>query len=223
MTRGDYYPVFLNLAGRLCVVIGGGLIAQRKVTTLLAHDAQVTVISPTVTQRLATYARQGRVRHIARRFKSGDLKGAWLAVAATDDQPVNEAVSRAAVRQRIFVNVVDQKPLCSFIAPSIVRRGDLTIAISTAGGSPALAKKLRRDLTQTIGADYGKLLRVLKNLRGAAKAALPTYNDRKRYFDKLIEQGRVFTLVRRGHLASARREALATLKHSAGKNDGTSW
>ena len=218
MTRGGYYPIFLDVNGRRCVVVGGGLVAQRKITTLLASGARVTVVSPSVTRRLAGYARQGRIRHVARRFKSCDLDDAWLVVAATDDQPVNELVSRAAAARRIFANVVDQKPLCTFIAPSIVRRGELTIAISTAGGSPALAKKLRRDLTRTIGADYAKMLQLLKRLRGVAKETLPTYNDRKRYFDRLVQQGRVFRLVRRGRIASARREALATLKHAAGKN-----
>ena len=213
MTRGGYYPIFLDVNGRQCVVVGGGLIAQRKVATLLAHGARVTVVSPSVTRRLAGYARQDRIHHVARRFKPSDLDDAWLVVAATDDQPVNELVSRAAAARRIFANVVDQKPLCTFIAPSIVRRGELTIAISTGGGSPALAKHLRRDLTRTIGADYAKMLQLLKRLRGVAKETLPTYNDRKRYFDRLVQQGRIFRLVRRGRIASARREALMLLRN----------
>jgi len=216
--RGVYYPIFVDLRGRRCVVIGGGLIAQRKVTTLLAHGARVTVVSPSVTRQLARYATQGRIRRVARRFKACDLQDAWLACAATDDQPVNEQVSREAAKRRIFVNVVDQKPLCTFIAPSIVRRGELTVAISTAGGSPALAKKLRRDLTRLIGADYAKLLRLLKGLRSDAKRRLPTYNDRKRYFDRLVGQGRIFRLVRQGRQATARREALALLPKSSTGN-----
>ena len=219
MKRAGYYPIFLDMTGRRCVVVGGGLVAQRKVTTLLACGARVTVVSPEMTRRLAAYARQGRIRRVARRFTPRDLDGAWLAVAATDDQPVNERVSRSAAAHRIFANVVDQKPLCSFIAPSIVRRGELTIAISTAGGSPARAKKLRRDLGRLVGADYAKMLQLLKGLRGAAKRTLPTYKDRKRYFDRLVEGGRIFQLVRRGRTASARREALAALEHQrAGRN-----
>ena len=217
MTRGGYYPIFLDVNGRRCLVVGGGLIAQRKVAALLAHGARVTVVSPSVTRRLAGYARQARIRHIARRFKSCDLDDAWLVVAATDDQPVNELVSRAAAARRIFANVVDQKPLCTFIAPSIVRRGELTIAISTGGGSPALAKHLRRDLTRTIGADYAKMLQLLKRLRGVAKETLPTYNDRKRYFDRLV-QGEVFALVRQAQPARARRTAWALLNDAAHRN-----
>jgi len=139
-----YYPMFADLTGRLCVVIGGGLVAQRKVTTLLRYGARVTVISPTVTRRLGAYARQGRVRHLARRVCPTDLRGAWLVYAATDDPRTNQLVSRTAQRLRIFANVVDHAPLCSFIAPAIFRRGALTVAVSTGGASPSLAKKLRR-------------------------------------------------------------------------------
>lgn len=214
MSRQVYYPLFADLHGKRCVVIGGGVIAQRKVTTLLAHGARVTVVSPDVTRRLAGYARQGRIRHVARRFKSCDLNGAWLACAATDDQPANELVSRAAAKQRIFVNVVDQKPLCSFIAPAICRHGDLVIAVSTGGGSPTIAKRLRRELQQTIGTEYARMLRLLKGLRTVAKRRMPSYHDRRRYFDQLV-QGRVFNLVRAGRTSAARREALALLRRTS--------
>ena len=212
--RCGYYPLFADLRGRRCVVIGGGLVAQRKVTTLLRFGASITLISPTVTPRLARYATQGTIRYRARRFKTCDLDGAWLVYAATDDQQINERVFGEASAAQIFTNVVDQKPFCSFIAPSIVKRGDLVIAVSTGGASPTVAKRLRRDLQQTIGSDYAKLLRLLNDLRGIAKRTLPTYGDRKRYFDALV-RGRVFELVRAGHRAAARREALQLLKGAA--------
>ena len=212
-----YYPLFADLRGCRCVVIGGGLIAQRKVTTLLRFGAAVTVVSPMLTKRLAAYVRQRRIRHLARRFRLENLRGAWLVYAATDDQRINELVYRSATKRQILTNVVDQKPLCSFIAPAIVKRGDLVIAISTGGGSPALAKKLRRDLDKLIGADYAEMLRLLKGLRGAAKQQLPSYQDRKRYFDHVVT-GRVFHLIRSGKRRAARREALALLQQATRRN-----
>ena len=205
-----YYPMFADLHGRPCAVIGGGMIAQRKVATLLEHGAQITVVSPQLTRRLAAYARQGRIRYIARQFRPSDLRGAWLVYAATDNQRINQLVSRTAQRLRIFANVVDQKPLCSFIAPAIVKRGPLTVAISTGGISPSLAKKLKRELETQLGDHYGSMLRLLAGLRGIAKRKLPSYNDRKRYFDELV-RGRVFDLTRTGRSSAARKEALALL------------
>ena len=186
MTAAAYYPIFADLKGRRCVVVGGGAVAQRKVTALLRSGADVTVISPTLTKRLLGYARQGKIRHHARRFRPADLRGAWLVYAATNDQQMNELAFRTATRQRIFTNVVDQKPLCSFIAPAIVRRGGLTVAISTGGGSPSLAKRVRRDLERAMRDRYAPMLRVLAGLRGAARRRLATSSDRKRYFREAL-------------------------------------
>ena len=214
MTADVYYPLFADLHGRRCVVIGGGAVAQRKVTTLLRYGADVILVSPTATKRLLAYARKGTIRHVPRRFRPSDLGGCWLAYAATDDQESNELVFRHATRRRIFTNVVDQKPLCSFIAPAIATRGDLVIAVSTGGASPTIAKRLRRELQQAIGAEYARMIRLLKGLRTVAKRRLPSYHDRKRYFDRLV-QGRAFDLVRAGRTAAARREALALLDEQA--------
>lgn len=212
-----YYPLFADLNGRRCVVIGGGLVAQRKVTTLLRYGAKITVVSPSVTRRLAAYAKQGRIRYVARRFRPADLRGAWLVYASTDDQRMNEQVFREATRRRILTNVVDQKPLCSFIAPAIVRRGALTVAVSTGGASPALAKKVRSDIGRVLGSGYVPMVRLLDGLRGVAKHALPSYADRKRYFGELVE-GRVFGLMRAGKSREARRVALRVLARHAAKN-----
>ncbi len=214
MGAGAYYPLFADLHGRRCVVVGGGMVAQRKVTTLLDYGAAITVVSPTATKRLLADARQGRVRYLARAFRQTDLRRAWLVYAATDDQRVNERVYRTATRLRVFANVVDQKPLCSFIAPAIVKRGDLVIAISTGGMSPAVAKRLRRELTAHVGVDYARMLKLLGSLRGVAKSRLPTFQARRRYFDRLVG-GRVFKLVRAGKTSAARREALALLDASS--------
>ena len=216
MTK-SYYPVFADLAGRRCVVIGGGLIAQRKVTTLLSYGADVTVISPAVTSRLSRYANARKIRLVARRFRSGDLRNAWLVYAATDDAGINQAVYRESRRNRVFANVVDQTPLCTFIAPAIVRRSGVTVAVSTAGASPTLAKHVRDRIRQMVGGDFGQMLRLLSSLRGVAKQTLPRYQDRKKYFGELVS-GRTFQLVRQGRTAAARREAMTLLKRHAGTN-----
>lgn len=213
MTFKAYYPLFADLNGRRCVVIGGGLVAQRKVATLIGYGAVITVVSPTVTKRLAGYARQGRIALVKRRFRPGDLAGAWLVYAATDDSAINASVYRTALKRRLFANVVDHTPLCTFIAPAIVRRGGLTAAVSTGGGSPSLAKRVRDDI-RGILTGYAPMLGLLRSLRGVAKRAMPSYGDRKRYFDRLV-RGRVLELMRAGRPRSARRAALTLLAHQA--------
>ena len=210
-----YYPLFADLSGRRCVVVGGGLVAQRKVTTLLSYGASITLVSPVVTTRLSAYARAGKIRHVARRFQPADLRGAWLVYAATDDQAINQLVFRSATAQRIFTNVVDQTPLCSFIAPAIARCGPVTVAVSTSGASPSLAKRIRDDVERTLEDGYLPMAQLLKSLRGVAKRALPKYDDRKRYFNRLVS-GETFTLVRRGKINAAKRAALRLLEQSNG-------
>jgi precorrin-2 dehydrogenase / sirohydrochlorin ferrochelatase len=141
MTR--YYPAYLNLTDKRCVVIGAGVVAERKVTQLLASDANVTLVSPTATSEIERLTSEGKVEWHKRSYQQGDLAGATLAIAATDDESVNRAVHAEAQRENTLLNVVDVTPLCGFIAPSIVERGSVTVAISTGGGSPALARKLR--------------------------------------------------------------------------------
>ena len=221
MKPAAYYPLFADLRSRRCVVIGGGLIAQRKVTTLLDYGASVTVVSPAVTRRLAAYARQGTIRYVARRFRPADLREAWLVYGATDDARINALVVRAARARRIFTNIVDQTPLCSFIAPAIFKRGGLTVAVSTAGASPSLAKRLRSELERTVGAKYAPMLRLLAGLRAIAKRKLPSYRDRKHYFDSLV-YGRTFRLVQQGKPKTAKREALAALSRQAVLRNGAS-
>ena len=141
MTR--YYPAYLDLTGRRCVVIGAGAVAERKVRQLLASEADVTLVSPDATGELEQMAAEGAVRWIRRGYAPGDLAGMMLAIAATDDETVNRQVHAEAEREKTLLNVVDVTPLCGFIAPSIVERGPVTVAVSTAGTTPALARKLR--------------------------------------------------------------------------------
>jgi siroheme synthase-like protein len=138
-----YYPAYLNLTGRRCVVIGAGEIAERKITQLIASDADVMLVSPTATPAIESLAAEGQVRWLQRAYAPGDLAGATLAIAATDDESVNRQVHAEARREKTLLNVVDVTPLCDFIAPSIIERGPVTVAISTSGTSPALARKLR--------------------------------------------------------------------------------
>jgi precorrin-2 dehydrogenase/sirohydrochlorin ferrochelatase len=160
-----YYPVFLRVAGRRCVVVGGGEVAERKVTSLRAADARVVVVSPLLSEALAVLAAQGAIEHVARPYRPGDLTGAFLAYAATDDDALQREIAREAEAAGIPLNVVDRPRWCSFIVPSILARGDLTVAVSTGGGSPALARRVREDIGRALGPEYERALDVLSRLR----------------------------------------------------------
>lgn len=159
-----YYPVFLNLKGRRVIVVGGGEVAERKVLPLLEAGARVTAIAPEVTPGLASLAHDGALELQVRPYERGDLAGADLALAATSDPQTNLAVAEEALARRIWVNVVDTPMLCSFIVPAVVRRGDLSLAISTGGKSPALARRLREEL-EVMATRYDKLLEMVAQVR----------------------------------------------------------
>ena len=160
-----YYPVFLNLQGKLCVVVGGGRVAERKVQGLLRAGARVKVISPQLTTKLIKLKEQGKILGALRKFRSMDLKNAYLAIAATNDHNINEKIYQQAEGQKIPVNVVDDPKHSSFIVPSLVRKGDIILAISTSGKSPALARLLRQKLEKDIGFEYIYLGKFLGRLR----------------------------------------------------------
>ncbi|MDA1216439.1 MAG: bifunctional precorrin-2 dehydrogenase/sirohydrochlorin ferrochelatase [Chloroflexi bacterium] len=145
-SRNPYYPVFLDLRGRRCVIIGAGEIAERKVQQVLACEGNATFISPEASASIRELAEANAVEWLARPYASGDLTGAFLAIAATDDTEVNQQVHAEAEAKGILLNVVDIPELCSFIAPAVVERGPVKVAISTGGASPALARKLRESL-----------------------------------------------------------------------------
>ncbi len=201
----QYYPAYLELRGHPCVVIGGGEIAERKVATLIEAGARVTVVSPRLTPGLTALAETHEVMHHARVYRRGDLAGAWLAYAATDDDTVHAAIAAEAAEARVFLNVVDRPRLCSFIVPAIVRRDPVAIAVSTGGASPALAKRLARELDETVGAEWGRAAQVLGKLRARlADVDLPT---RARIFAALADTPLVSAL-RAGD--TARVDALLT-------------
>jgi siroheme synthase-like protein len=180
------YIACLRLSGRSCLVVGGGDVGLEKVEGLLACDGAVTLIAPEAVPELERLAAEGSIRWERRAYERGDLEGRFLAIAATNDTDVNIAVYDEAERRAMLVNVVDVPPLCNFILPAIVRTGPLAIAISTAGASPALAKRMKAEIAETFGEPYARLAVLLNEARGWAKATLPTYQDRKVFFESIV-------------------------------------
>jgi len=180
------YIVCLLLKGRPCLVVGGGTVGLEKVEGLLACGADVTLVAPEAVPELADYAAEGSIRWEPREYRSSDLDGCLVAVAATSITDVNIAVHDDAERRPMLVNVVDVPPLCNFILPAIVRSGPLAIAISTSGASPALAKRMKREIAESFGEPYARLAMLLNEERGWAKATLPTYQDRKQFFESIV-------------------------------------
>jgi precorrin-2 dehydrogenase len=154
---------------------------------LLACDADVTLVAPEAIGPLRELAREGSIRWERRQFDERDVDATFIAIAATSDTDVNISVYEAAERRAMLVNVVDVPPLCNFILPAIVRTGPLAIAISTAGASPALAKRMKREIEASFGAPYARLAEILNEVRGWAKGTLPTYQDRKQFFESIVD------------------------------------
>ena len=188
MLETPFYIACLKLTGRRCLVVGGGDVGLEKVEGLLACDADVTLLAPHAHEALAGYAAEGSIRWERRPYAgAADLEGVFLVIAATDDTDANIAVFEDAERRAMLVNVVDVPPLCNFILPAIVRQGPLAIAISTAGASPALAKRMKREIAAAYGEPYARLAVLLNEVRGWTKGTLPTYHDRKKFFEGIVE------------------------------------
>jgi siroheme synthase-like protein len=164
-----YYPLFLNIGGRRCVVVGGGQVALRKVKTLLEHKARVEVISPDLCPELGQLAEKREIEVQYRKYQSGDLEGALIAIAATSESGTNLKVAEEARRSRVLVNVVDDVENSDFILPSCLRRGDITIAVSTGGRSPALARRIRAKLEKDLGKEYASLALLIAEVRSELK------------------------------------------------------
>ena len=202
------YIACLLLDGRRCLVVGGGDVGLEKVEGLLAWGAEVTLVAPDAVDELAAYAAEGSIRWERREYRSSDLEGCLLAVAATGDTDVN---------------VVDVPPLCNFILPAIVRSGPLAIAISTSGASPALAKRMKREITEEFGEPYARLAMLLNEERGWAKSTLPTYQDRKVFFESIVngDPDPIEILRDRGREDEVR-ELIAAAKEAHGSRVATS-
>ena len=198
-----FYPVFLNLRGRRAVVIGGGAVAEQKVLGLLAAGAHVTVVSPETTRRLGDLAAAGGIELRRRPYRSGDLAGAWLAIAGTDDCGANARVWAEAEREGVLLNAVDDLDHCSFIAPAIHREGDITVAISTSGKSPALAARLRHRVARLVGPAEARLCDLLGALRPEVAARVPDARARTALWYRIVDSD-VIEFVRRGDMEGAR-------------------
>jgi siroheme synthase-like protein len=164
-----YYPILLNIRDKKCLVVGGGDIALRKVLTLLEHGANVEIVSPAFCIELEQMIKHGTVRATCRAYKVEDLNNAILVVAATDDTSVNEKVAGDARKKRILTNVVDKPDISDFIVPSYFRRGDIIVAVSTSGKSPALARKIRAEIERDLKSEYARLAVIAEDVRGELK------------------------------------------------------
>jgi len=182
------FPIFLKLTGRPCTVIGAGHLAESKIESLLAANARVTVIAPHATDRIAALAEAGEITWHNSSYTSGDLAGQFLVVAATNVPAVNRAVFAEAEAAGILINAVDDPPFCDFYFPSVVRRGDLQIAISTAGHSPALAQRLRKEINALLPLDSGDWLAELGNLRREVLQLEPLNESRKELLHQLASR-----------------------------------
>jgi len=198
-----YYPVYIQLREQPCVVIGGGTIAEGKVKGLLDALANVTVIAPALTAHLQDLARQKQITYFARAYQPGDLTGAFMVICATDQAEINHQVWEEALANRQLVNVVDDTPRCNFIAPSVLRKGDLTIAISTSGKAPALAVRLKERLQRQIGPEYERFLEIAGELREPLARHVPDFETRKALWYELVDSD-ILNSLARGDEGSAR-------------------
>ncbi|MCP4540213.1 MAG: bifunctional precorrin-2 dehydrogenase/sirohydrochlorin ferrochelatase [Chloroflexi bacterium] len=200
------YPITLvHLHRARCLVVGGGKVAARKVVGLITTDAQVVVISPVLCERLELLAECGDIEVMRRDYCSGDLEETFLVIAATDDPAVNHQIWEEAQEQGVLINVVDDPPHCTFIAPAVVRQGPLTLAISTGGRCPALARHLREQFEQEFDPTYGRFVELLGELRERTVTALP-FSRRNAFWEQLFHSD-VLALIRSGDEATARRRA----------------
>ena len=182
------FPIFLKLTARPCTVIGAGKLAESKIESLLAANARVTVIAPRANARITALADAGEIALHLREYMHGDIANQFLAVAATDNAAVNRAVFAEAEASGVLINAVDDPPFCDFYFPSVVRRGDLQIAISTAGHSPALAQRLRKEINELLPLDAGDWLAELGNLRREVLAAEPLNEARNQLLHTLASR-----------------------------------
>jgi siroheme synthase-like protein len=196
-----FYPLFLDLTGRLCVVVGGGIIAARRVDPLLDAGASVTLVSPEVTSSLAHLASEGRIRHVARCYEPGDLAGATLVLAAVDDPAVTAAVATEARERGVWLNAADDPAHCDFFLPGLVQRGVLTVAVGSSGTSPALTRALREHLDSTLGHEWSLLGELASTARRELRVA-GRVTDGERWRRALASDVR--TLLAEGRVAEAR-------------------
>ncbi len=199
-----YFPVCLDLKDKKCVVIGGGAVAERKVLALLSCRARVTVVSPEVTVELEKLSTGEKVNWLQRTYRTGDLAGAFVAVAATGEARINRLVSEEAFRTGVLVNVVDAPELSNFIVPATMRRGNLSISVSTDGKSPLLARRIREKLEEEYDHAYAGYLNLLGEARDLVLQRVGDPGRRREYFRSLIDEGGLLEVVRQEGVDKAR-------------------
>ncbi|MHB1414715.1 MAG: precorrin-2 dehydrogenase/sirohydrochlorin ferrochelatase family protein [Chloroflexota bacterium] len=200
---GEYYPVLLDLRGKLAVVIGGGEVAERKIASLLRSAAHVKVIAPVVSAGIDRLSSAGSLSISRRRYARGDLEGAFLAIAATDDEEINREVWEEAYDRGVLVNVVDAPQQCNFTLPATVRRGPLLLTVSTGGASPALSRAVRERLEKEFGPEYGTFATWLGEAREQVKSRYPSRREREQIWHRIVESD-VLDMLRRGDAVGAR-------------------
>lgn len=205
-----YYPIFLNLQGKKCVVVGGGRVALRKVTALLDCGADITVISPKPHAEISKLFKNKAIQLVRRNYEPGDLRGAALSIAATHVKEINRKVAEASKKNGTLVNVVDDSEPSDFIIPSSFRRGDLSVAVSTSGMSPALAKKIRAKLEKSIGIEYAYLLSLIAEIRTEIKKKGLRVNAKT--WQKSLDLESLILLLKSGRHEEAKATLLGKLK-----------
>ena len=205
------YPISLEVAGRKVVVIGRDAVIHGKADSLLEAEADVIVIAEGPEGLLAELKENGRATIVRRRYRPGDLEGAFLCVASSEDESEREAIHREARSRSVLVNVMDDVPHCDFAAPAVVRRGDLTIAIATGGRSPALARRLRIELSEQFGPEWKDLIDLLGEIRTETLAELPDLRERSHRWKRALEVEELLALLREGRRDEARALLLVRL------------
>ncbi|MBN1905080.1 MAG: bifunctional precorrin-2 dehydrogenase/sirohydrochlorin ferrochelatase [Deltaproteobacteria bacterium] len=184
-----YYPIMVDLTGREVLVVGGGSVAGRKILTLIEYGASVSVVARELSPELKNLVESGRVKYLGGEFSLVFLKDKFLAIAATDDPELNHRISMAAQAKGMLINAVDQPTDCTFIVPSIIRRGDLVVSVSTSGKSPALAKKIREQLSSQFGPEYELFLRMMGKVRESVLSRSFDQKDNSRVFHSIVDSG----------------------------------
>ena len=202
MGLGTYYPIFMDLNNQSVLVVGGGNVALRKVKTLIEHEANVRVISPQIVSELQALIDDKRCVWIAREYESGDIQDAVLVFSCTEKEEVNARVANDARLANRPVNVVDDPEKCTFIVPSIMKRGDLTIAVSTGGSSPMVARQVRAELEELYGDEMAEYLALLRSWRPKVKEKLPP--EKRQLFWELVTDGQVRSIIKAKRLAEAK-------------------
>lgn len=211
-STNSYYPIYLDLKGKRCIIIGGGKVAERKCLPLVKAGAVVTVISPQITKRLEYYKKRGNIKHIKRTYRRGDLKSPFLVIAATDSEEINKKVYLDTRHRNILLNVVDNPELCNFIVPSIFERGDLKIAISTGGSSPAIAKRIRKELEAIYKPEFSRYLNFIRGIREQIKLKVRNRKEKADMLNYLASE-EIFDTLRKDGLEEAKKKIISFLSN----------